>query len=274
MSGLAGDAAIQASVDDRGVAWLRLARPDVRNAIDDATAVRIRELCASWSEDESVRVVVVTALGRVFCGGADISRMAEERSAGELLPEARRLAAMYRALDELPKPVLGRVNGHAVGGGAGLVSVCDAAVAVRGARFGFPEARLGLAPVVISPYIVRRIGPAATRAAFLKAATFDAGEALRVGLVDQVVDDDELDATVEEWIESLLEVPPGAAAVIKALVDETAGLRPGATDRTAELIADLRTRPEAREGVAAFLAKRPPAWSPRSMPVNREKIDR
>lgn len=254
---------LRIGTDGRGVATLTLDRPEVRNAFDAALIGELADAAAALGADPAVRVVVLTGAGAVFSAGGDLSWMASARewTHERNVADARRLDLLLRALDELPKPVVGRVNGDALGGGTGLVAVCDVAVAVEGARFGFTEVRLGLAPAVISPYVVRKVGRSFARAAFVTGERFSAARALAAGLVHEVVADADLDVAVEAVVARCLRAGPTAVAAAKRLPD-LAELPPDeAGERTAELIATLRVGDEGQEGMRAFLERRPPTWA-------------
>jgi methylglutaconyl-CoA hydratase len=246
---------------DGAVATVTLSRPERRNALDPATLDGIREAFEALGNDPGVRVVVLAGAGPAFCAGADIAWMAETRglSHDENLADARRMAATFDAVDACPRGVVARVHGAAFGGGAGLVACADVAVASDAATFAFSEARLGVLPASIAPYVLRTIGPGATRALWTTGRRFGAVEALRLGLVHQVVPADELDDAVNDVVRSLLAAGPDALAASKQLIrDATASL---ALDDLPERIAAARTSEEGREGVAAFLEKRKPSWS-------------
>ena len=243
------------------VATLTLARPDRRNALDPGLLGALAEAMGDASRDDDVRVVVITGEGSAFSAGADLEWM---RASRDLTPDRNRedaatMAAAFDAVDRCPKAVVARVNGAAIGGGAGLVACADTAVAVEGARFAFAEVRLGLLPAAISPFVLRAIGPGHARALFTTGRTFDAEEARTLGLVHRVVAPDALDAEVAEAVDDFLACGPDAVAANKRLVrDATASLAlPDLPDR----IAEARASAEGQEGIAAFLEKRPPRWS-------------
>ena len=243
------------------VARVTIDRPDVLNAIDAASE---RELQRIWSEIENnrdVRCVVLTGSGeRAFSTGADM-KGGSGASGLEYFALSRPGGFGGIALrDTLDVPVIARVNGHAMGGGAGLVACADYAIAVEGARFAFSETRLGIIPALISPYVLRAIGPGHTRALFTTGRAFDAAEAYRIGLVHRVVGEGELDAAVAEATADLLAAGPVAVAESKRLVrDATASL---ALDDLPRRIAALRVAPEGQEGLTAFVEKRKPGWVP------------
>lgn len=244
------------------VATIRLARPDVRNALDD---VLISELTQAFGAlPPSARVVVLAGEGAAFCAGADAQWMKRSKSftREENERDAARLAALLRAIDEFPRPVVARVHGAALGGGAGLVAACDIAVADDQAKFGFPEVRLGLAPAVIATFVLPRIGLRAARRYFLTGERFDAVQALGLGLVHEVVPPGVLDARIDALVGELLQGGPRAMEAAKGLLRDVAGLpREQAIERSIRAIAELRVSPEAQEGLSAFLERRKPNWT-------------
>lgn len=246
------------------VARLRLDRPEVHNAFDAALVAALADALADLGRDPGVRVVVLEGAGASFSAGADLNWMRGMAAASEAenRADALALARLLRTLDELPRPTIARVHGAAFGGGVGLVAACDIAIGVPEAKFGLTEARLGLLPAVISPYVVAAIGARQARRWFATAETFDADEARRIGLLHQVVDAEVLDAAVQRQVELLLKAGPIAAASAKALVRNVAAASgPVAIDAAnAALIARLRVSTEGQEGIAAFLEKRKPSW--------------
>lgn len=244
------------------VATLTLDRPQARNSLEPGLIGEITDAYRTLGGDAEVRVIVMTGAGSAFCAGADINWMREAaaQSEDESREGSAAAAAMFEAVDSCPKAVIGRVNGAAIGGGAGLVACTDVAIADCSAAFAFSEARLGVIAAVISPYVLRRIGPGPARALYTTARRFDAAEALRIGLVHEVVDADGLDGAVAAAVADVLACSPAAIAESKRLVrDATAGLRlPDLADR----LAAARRSPDGQEGLAAFLEKRRPAWAP------------
>ena len=244
---------------------LRLERPELHNAFDAALIARLTAALEDAATDPAVRVVVLEGAGTSFSAGADLNWMRGMAAAGEAenREDALALARLMRTLDELPKPTIARVHGAAFGGGVGLVACCDVAIGVPGAKFGLTESRLGLLPAVISPYVVAAIGPRQARRWFATAEMFDAAQALRMGLLHEVVEADALDAAVDRQLALLLRAGPAASAAAKRLVREVA-LQPD-RDRldqsNAALIAALRVSAEGQEGLGAFLDKRTPAWA-------------
>ncbi len=255
---------LRVETDDRGVATVTMDRPEVRNAFNPELIERLREAAKALTAADAVRVVVLTGAGDVFSAGADLNwmRTARDATAPENVAGARRMDAMLRALYELPKPLIARINGHALAGGSGLTAVCDIAIAVEGARFGFTEVALGLVPAVISPYVVRTIGPSAARALFVTGEHFSAARALQVGLVHEVVAPGDLDAAVEAAIVRCLNAGPRAIAVAKTLPDLAMLPLHEARERMPHVIAEVRGTDEAQEGMGAFLERRRPAWAP------------
>lgn len=253
-------------IDEGAVATVELARPDSHNALNRDLIREVARCMGEVSADEGVRVVVLTGEGRSFCAGADIGYM--RATAGfsyeENVEDARALAAMFESVERCPKPVVARVQGAAIGGGAGLVAAADVVVASERARFAFSEVRLGIAPATIAPFVVRKIGLSQARALFLTGERFDAVRAREIGLVHAVVPEEELDAGVGEKVVALLGGGPEAQAAIKELLREIEEAAPGETaDLMARRIAGLRTGGEGQEGLGAFLEKREPDWRER-----------
>ena len=258
------------NVDIRdGIARVTLDRPAVRNAFDDALIASLKKSFAGIEKDQSIRVVVLAGNGPAFCAGADLNWMKRMAKYGhdENLADARALAQMLAALDRLPQPTIARVHGSAFAGGTGLVAACDMAIGTPQAKFCFSEAKLGLSPATISPYVLRAIGERAARRYFLSAEVFGAEEALRIGMLSILVPATELDATIDGLLQHLLAGGPQAHAEIKNLIRAVAG-RPvddALTADTAQRIAEIRVSPEGREGIASFLEKRKASWcSPKS----------
>jgi methylglutaconyl-CoA hydratase len=248
---------------DGPVARVWLNRPDVRNAFDGLMVTELRKTLFDLGTLDRVRVIVLGGRGPVFCAGADLDWM--KATAGftreENLREAQALADLFFTVYQSQKPIVARVHGAALGGGAGLVAACDIAVAALGTRFGFTEVRLGIIPAVISPYVVWKIGESAARELFLTGEVFEAVRALEVGLVRAAVPPEDLDASVETRVQELLQSGPAAIAEAKALIREVAGRRIEDVQRyTVERIADIRISAEGQEGMRAFLEKRKPSW--------------
>jgi len=246
------------------VATVRLNRPDLHNAFNPTMIAELTACFQGLAVDPLARVVVLTGAGRSFCAGADIQWMREslDFSSAENLTDAERLAAMYDAVDGLPKPLIGRINGAAIGGGAGLVACCDLAIATERARFGFTEVKLGILPAVIGRFVAPKIGAGHARALFVSGTRFDAARAAALGLVHEVVAEDALDEAVARAVAEMLTSAPGAAASAKALVKALATLPPAERRAyTVAAIAEARMGAEARAGLRAFLDKSAPPWS-------------
>jgi methylglutaconyl-CoA hydratase len=247
------------------VARLTLARSQVHNAFDDDLVARLTAALRELDADPGIRAAVLTGDGSTFSAGADLHWMRTMATASESENEADalRLATLMRVLDEFTKPTLARVNGSAYGGGVGLIACCDIAIGVPTAKFALSEVRLGLAPAVISPYVLAAIGPRQARRLFLGGEVIDAAEAQRIGLLHTVVPADELDDACARQLHWLAKGGPQAQAACKSLLRR---LRRAALDAAgqdaanAALIACLRVSPEGREGMQAFLDKRPPRW--------------
>jgi methylglutaconyl-CoA hydratase len=249
---------------DGAVARLRLNRPDLHNAFDAELIAALTTALSQLGADPDVRVVVLEGAGASFSAGADLNWMRGMASASEAdnRNDALALARLLRTLDELPKPTIASVHGAAFGGGVGLVAACDIAIGVPEAKFGLTESKLGLLPAVISPYVIAAIGARQARRWFATAEIFDADEALRIGLLHEVVNATALDTAVQRQVDLLLKAGPIAAATAKSLVRRVAAGGDGdALDAAnAGLIAKLRVSPEGQEGLGAFLDKRKPAW--------------
>jgi methylglutaconyl-CoA hydratase len=246
-----------------GIARLTLDRPEIRNAFDDALIGKLTEALRKLDADASVRAVVLAGNGPAFCAGADLNWM--KRMAGytyeQNLADARALAQMLKTLDRMKKPTIARVHGPAFAGGVGLVAACDIAVGTPEAKFCLSEAKLGLSPATISPYVVRAMGERMARRYFLSAEVFDANEAYRLGLLTAVSASEKLDAEIDGILGHLLQGGPQALSKIKDLIRFVSGpVSDEMIDDTAARIAEIRVSPEGREGIASFLEKRKPAW--------------
>jgi methylglutaconyl-CoA hydratase len=255
---------LQIEIDARGCATLRLNNPDQHNVFDDRLIDTLTATFQRFAADPRVRLVTLCAAGKSFCAGADLNWM--QRMAGntreENLQDALALTGMLKVLNELPQPTIALVQGAAFGGGVGLTSACDIAIASERASFCLSEVKLGLIPAAISPYVIAAIGARAARRYFLTAERFPAAEALRIGLLHQVVAPETLEATGAALGALLLQNGPQALVGAKQLVREIAGrpLDDRLTVETAERIASVRAGAEAREGLDAFLHKRKPNW--------------
>ena len=252
------------AVSGRGVATVTLNRPEVHNAFDDALIAALIATFERLAVDPAVRIVLLTGAGPSFSAGGDLQWM--RRMAGyshaENVADAAELGRLMRLLDTLAKPTVARVHGAVFAGGIGLVACCDIAVADQDSIFSVSETRLGLVPAVISPYLVRAMGPRAARRYFLSAERFTAAEARRLSLVHEVVPAAELDPTIERLVAAVLEGANGAQARSKRLVAEVTDrpIEDSVIDITVRAIAEARASDEAREGLAAFFEKRKPRW--------------
>lgn len=256
---------ISIAVDERGVATLTLDRAEKHNSLSARMIAELTQAAAQLGSDETVRVVVLTGAGASFCAGGDLGWMREqfEASRETRMAEARKLAIMLKSLNELPKPLIGRVQGQAFGGGIGMMSVCDTVVAVDDAKFGLTEVRLGLIPATISPYVLARMGEGKARRVFMSARIFGAEEARDLDLVAKVVSDADLDAAIEREIKPYLSAAPAAVAASKALARSLGPVISDAViDDTIRRLADTWETPEAREGISAFFEKRKAGWMP------------
>ncbi len=246
------------------IARVVLNRPDVRNAFNAELIAHLREAFERLGSDDDVRAIVLSGAGKTFCGGADINwmRASLDLSHDDNVADAAALSRMLREIDRTPKLVVGRVQGAALGGGAGLAAVCDVVVAAADALFGFTETKLGILPAVISPFVLAKIGRSHARALALTGERFAAERAHEIGLVHEVVAADELDAAVARITNEIISAAPSAVARTKALFASVSELAYDQTlEPTAEAIAEQRTSPEGQEGLRAFLEKRRPRWS-------------
>jgi methylglutaconyl-CoA hydratase len=252
---------VRLEADARGVVRLVIARPERKNAFDGDL---IRDITASVERiDAASRAVLLQSEGDVFCAGADLEWMrgVAEYTFEQNVADSTALAGMFRALDELPMPLLARVQGAAIGGGAGLVAVADIAIASTEATFAFTETRLGILPAVVSPYVVRKIGHAHATALFVTGMRFDALRALEIGLVEAIEEPNDLDKRVDAILAAIVAGGPLAVNAAKRLVREVGSRDPGdVEDITIERIAKIRASPEGQEGMRAFLEKRNPRW--------------
>jgi methylglutaconyl-CoA hydratase len=250
-----------------GVAQLTMARPAVFNAFDETM---IGELDAAFEHligDDTVRVIVLSGEGKHFSAGADLQWMQRASSASREwnLADARRFAGMLSRIEQCPKPTVARVQGAALGGGVGLAAACDIAIAADNASFSVSEAKFGILPAVIGPYVTNAVGKRQARRLALTTERIGAAEALAMGLVQKVVALDALDTAVDDTVTALLAGGPGAQREIKALFAqlEVGPITPEVVELTAQTISRVRGTDEAREGFAAFLGKRPAAWIPK-----------
>ncbi len=249
---------------DGPVVRVTINRPAVRNAFNDVLVSELTDWAVATHADATVRAVVVAGAGPTFCAGADLQWMARtvEYTDAQNIEDATATARMFWLLDTLPVPVIGRVQGAALGGGAGLAAVCDVVVSDAQAVFGFTEVKLGIVPAVISPFVLAKIGRSAARELFLTGRRFSAQHAQDIGLVHTVVPPDDLDVGVEAVLREVRTAAPGAVAVAKRLIADLPTLAPeDARRETARALAERRTSAEGQEGLRAFLERRKPSWS-------------
>jgi methylglutaconyl-CoA hydratase len=247
-----------------GIANVTLARPEVRNAFNADVIEQLHDVFARITAADDVRAVVLGGDGKVFCGGADIGwmRASLDLSLDANIADAQRMSDMFRTIDNCPKPVVGRIQGAALGGGAGLAAVCDVAVAAEDAVFGFTEVKLGIIPAVISPFVIAKIGTSHARALFLTGERFDARRARHIGLVHEVVPAVELGAAVERVVEELFTAGPSAVHAAKLLIRRVAdNTYDDSRAITTRAIAQQRISDEGQEGLRAFLERRRPSFA-------------
>ena len=246
------------------IAKINLARPEVHNAFNEVMITELTEVFSRISQDDTVRVVVITGNGDSYCAGADLNWMKKmiNFSYQQNLDDSLKLAELFYLMYSLPKPIIARVNGAAIGGGTGLVAVCDIAIAAEKAKFSLSEVKLGLVPACISPYVIRKVGEGRCREFFLTGERLTANRALDLGLVNQVVPLESLDQAVGEKVNQLISSGPKAIAMCKELLKKVPGMSfDEAKTYTADMIASMRIGDEGQEGMNAFLEKRKPKWS-------------
>ena len=245
-------------------AWIWMNRAAVHNALNEEMIQALTQAFQALGEDSAVRVIVLSGRGKSFSAGADVDSMKRQGAASPIdnLANARELAGMFRAIASSSKPTIARVNGAAIGGGLGFVSACDIAIAADSALFAASEVRLGLIPATIGPYVVQAIGARWARRLFLTGERISAGQGQQLNLVHEVVDPGELDERVNAVVSNLLAGGPGAQKAVKELVHAVTArsITQELSEETAVRIATIRSEPEALEGLAAFLEKRPAAW--------------
>lgn len=250
-------------IEQRGRArWLILNRPEKRNALTRDLIGALHEAVTAAADDAETRCLVLAGAGKLFCAGADLNEFVQAEDPAVLAADGQRLARLLLAINRSPKPVIVRVQGAALAGGAGLAAAADFVIAAEDARFALTEVRIGLVPAVISPFVLRAMGRRAAQAHMLTGAPFDAAEALRTGLAHRVVPADELDTAVDELVAALSGAAPGAMAAVKELLDKVDGRDPEqARDITTATLASRRASEEGQEGMRAFLEKRTPRWA-------------
>jgi methylglutaconyl-CoA hydratase len=245
-------------------ATVTLTRAELRNAFNDEVIAELTRVFIGLGQRDDVRAIVLAAEGPAFCAGADLNwmRRMADYDREQNLTDAARLAEMLRVIHQCPKPVVARVQGDVYAGGMGLVACSDIAISVDSAHYCLSETRLGLLPATISPYVMRAMGPRAAQRYCLSAERFDAAEALRIGLVHEVVPAERLDERVDAVVKALVQASPAAVRACKRLLQDVAQQEIDAAliAQTVEAIADVRASAEGREGVQAFLQKRQPSW--------------
>lgn len=254
---------LKLETDARGVATLTLAREEKHNAMSAQMIAELTGAAAALAADDAVRVVVLTGAGKSFCAGGDLGWMQAQRDMDgpTRSAEAGKLATMLGALNTLPKPLIGRVQGNAFGGGVGMASVCDVAIGVDTLKMGFTETRLGIIPATIGPYVLARMGEGRARRVFMSARLFDAAEAVDLGLLARAVPADALDAAIEAEVVPYLSCAPGAVAAAKQLArDLGSRIDAQVVDHTIAALANRWETEEAAEGIGAFFDKRKAAW--------------
>ncbi|MBB4001978.1 crotonase/enoyl-CoA hydratase family protein [Aurantimonas endophytica] len=255
---MSGYSTIRLEVAADGIATLTLARPERHNAMDAAMIGELADAAAVLTANDAVRVVVLTGEGRSFCAGADLGWMQAQFAASrdERIREATQLARMLKSLNELPKPLIGRIHGQAFGGGLGLMAVCDVAVGSLAARFAFTETRLGLIPATISPYVIARMGEGRARRVFMSGRRFESAEAVALGLLARAVPEGDLDAAVATEVEPYLGCAPRAVAAAKALARSLGPVIDEHTiAATASRLADCWESETARSRISGFLGR-------------------
>ena len=255
---------IKTDLNNQGVTTVTLNRPEIHNAFNDHMIEEVINVFTDLSDCPKTRLVVLTGEGKSFCAGADLNWMSSmvEYSMEENFEDSKKLAKMFETINNFAKPVIGRINGHALGGGVGLVAVCDYAITHDKAKFGFTEVRLGLIPAVISPYCLNKIGESHARAWFLSGEMFQGAKAQNIGLIHEVTTLEDYNQRVEQVIASHLQAGPEAAVVAKELIrnvlkEEKSKL----TDITCSEIAKKRVSTEGQEGMKALLNKTKPKWT-------------
>jgi methylglutaconyl-CoA hydratase len=249
---------------DGAILRITLNRPEVRNAFDEEVIADLTTLATHAASDRELRALVLAGSGKAFCAGADVAWMAKSiaYSQRENLSDAEDLARMLERLDTLPFPVIGRIQGAALGGGVGLAAICDIAIAADDAVFALSEVKLGILPAVVAPYVIRKIGISAARELFLTGSRFSAVHAKEIGLVHEVVPAADLDAAVTRRLAEVMTAGPRAIATAKALIREIAAAHPNdVIGLTTNTIAAQRVSAEGQEGLRAFLEKRKPGWT-------------
>jgi methylglutaconyl-CoA hydratase len=245
------------------IARVTFNRPQIHNAFNAMVLTEMQQVFDEIEKDDSIRVVVLTGAGKSFCAGADLNwmRSVVSQSFEQNLAESNALAKLFHAMYSCKRPVIGSINGAAIGGGTGFVAVCDIAIAAQSAVFSFSEVKIGLIPACIGPYVIKKIGEGKTRELFITGERMNAERAHEVGLVSRVVDDHQLDSEVDRLVKFMLSSGPEAVSMAKKLIREVPVMTPKEfKPYTAEMIARLRISDEGQEGMDAFLNKRKPRW--------------
>lgn len=254
---------IKVDADPRGIVHLRLNRPDKRNALSAQMIAELAAFAEAAADRRDWRAVILSGEGAAFCAGGDLDWMRQQMTADRdtRMVEARKLADMLGALNSLPQPLIGAIHGSALGGGVGLACVCDMAIATRNTVLGLTETRLGLIPATIGPYVIARMGEGKARRVFMSARRFKAAEAVELGILARIVDEDKLMGEAQCEAEHYLATAPGAVSAAKALARSLSrSLDPARLEESIIALADTWEQEEAREGVAAFFEKRKPSW--------------
>jgi methylglutaconyl-CoA hydratase len=250
--------------DDRGVVYVTMNAPEKRNVLSALAIAELTDMAKTIGAATETRAVVLAGAGKVFCAGGDLNWMKAQINADRAgrMAEARKLAEMLNAMNEMPSPLIGRVHGGAFGGGVGMACVCDATIAERATKFCFSETKLGVIPATIGPYVLARMGEGNARRVFMSARVFDAVEAETLGVVSRTVDMDDLDSAVEAEVAPYLSVAPGAVGEAKALA-RSLGRRIDADviDDTIRRLSDIWESEEAKHGISAFLNKTTARWA-------------
>lgn len=259
---------LQLHRDDRNVLKVSLNRPQVRNAFNEELIRELTQVFTDHAKDPKTRIVVFSGQGPAFSAGGDLNWMKKsiELSYEDNLKDTRNLTALFQLMNEFPKPIVGRIHSAAIGGGVGLTSVCDYAIATANTVFSLSEVKLGIIPACIGPFVVGKIGPSHARALFMSAERFSAQKAYEVGLIHEIAADEAaLDQAVERIVSQMLECGPNALAAAKRLILDLTGFhkpveKSQVLDHVAKMLAELRVSPEGQEGLKAFLEKRNPSW--------------
>lgn len=252
---------------DGRIARVTFNRPEIHNAFNATVITEMSSVFSDIERDKDIRVVLLTGEGKSFCAGADLNwmRAVVDQSFEENLAESNALADLFYQMYTCTRPIVGRINGAAIGGGTGFVALCDIAVAAESAKFSFSEVKIGVVPACIGPYVIKKLGEGKARELFITGERMVAARACAVGLVNKVVPDAELDVEVNRLIDSILSSGPHAVAMAKRLVSEVPSMTPEQfKPYTAEMIARLRLSEEGQEGMSAFLNKRKPSWASES----------